>query len=159
MVAVRATDDEPVRMTCRLPHFRKAQTSHNDAPASLGPRPAAHLVVVRPTCEQSPPRAASLADSVRGTLLRRTPWRREMDSNHRYRIRNNPFWLAPFGPAIHLPQQKPALSSRGPTVRIHLPPAGRCEIVHTSELIGRRRRARVIDISPNTLSGGPAAER
>jgi hypothetical protein len=25
------------------------------------------------------------------------PWR-EMDSNHRYRIRNNPFWLPPFGP-------------------------------------------------------------
>jgi hypothetical protein len=23
---------------------------------------------------------------------------REMDSNHRYRIRNNPFWLPPFGP-------------------------------------------------------------
>jgi hypothetical protein len=28
-----------------------------------------------------------------------------MDSNHRYRIRNNPFWLPPFGPAIRLPQQ------------------------------------------------------
>jgi hypothetical protein len=23
---------------------------------------------------------------------------REMDSNHRYRMRNNPFWLPPFGP-------------------------------------------------------------
>src|SRR5207245_11272352 len=46
-----------------------------------------------------------------------------MDSNHRYRIRNNPFWLLPFGPAIRLPQQKPALSCRGPMVRIHLPPA------------------------------------
>src|ERR1700694_3185379 len=44
-----------------------------------------------------------------------------MDSNHRYRIRNNPFWPAP-GPAIRLPQQKPALSCRGPMVRIHLPP-------------------------------------
>jgi hypothetical protein len=22
-----------------------------------------------------------------------------MDSNHRYRIRNNPFWLPPFGPS------------------------------------------------------------
>src|SRR4029077_16073828 len=29
----------------------------------------------------------------------------------------------PFGPAIRLPQQKPALSCRGPMVRIHLPPA------------------------------------
>ena len=47
-----------------------------------------------------------------------------MDSNHRYRIRNNPFWLPRFGPAIRLPQQKPALSCRGPMVRIHLPPAG-----------------------------------
>src|SRR5438309_9203957 len=37
-----------------------------------------------------------------------------MDSNPRYRIRNNPFWLPPFGPAIRLPQQKPALSCRGP---------------------------------------------
>src|SRR5438132_6406386 len=46
-----------------------------------------------------------------------------MDSNHRYRIRNNLFWLPPFGPAIRLPQQKPALSCRGPMVRIHLPPA------------------------------------
>src|ERR1700736_3750922 len=46
-----------------------------------------------------------------------------MDSNHRYRIRNNPFWLPPFGPIIRLPQQKPALSCRGPMVRIHLPPA------------------------------------
>ena len=53
----------------------------------------------------------------------RTPRWREMDSNHRYRIRNNPFWLPPFGPAIRLPQQKPALSCRGPMVRIHLPPA------------------------------------
>ena len=52
------------------------------------------------------------------------PWR-EMDSNHRYRIRNNPFWLPPFGPAIRLPKQKPALSCRGPMVRIHLPPAER----------------------------------
>src|SRR4029077_5767542 len=49
---------------------------------------------------------------------------REMDSNHRYRIRNNPFWLPPFGPAIRLPQQKPALSCRGPMVRIPLPPRG-----------------------------------
>src|SRR3954464_15516051 len=48
---------------------------------------------------------------------------REMDSNHRYRIRYNSFWLPPFGPAIRLPQQKPALSCRGPMVRIHLPPA------------------------------------
>jgi hypothetical protein len=48
---------------------------------------------------------------------------REMDSNHRYRIRNNPFLLPPFGPAIRLPQQKSALSCRGPIVRIHLPPA------------------------------------
>ena len=32
----------------------------------------------------------------------RTPRWREMDSNHRYRIRNNPFWLPPFGPAIRL---------------------------------------------------------
>jgi hypothetical protein len=53
----------------------------------------------------------------------RTPRWREMDSNHRYRVRNNPFWLPPFGPAIRLPQQKPALSCRGPMVRIHLPPA------------------------------------
>jgi hypothetical protein len=30
---------------------------------------------------------------------------REMDSNHRYRIRNTLFWLPPFGPAIRLPQQ------------------------------------------------------
>jgi hypothetical protein len=37
--------------------------------------------------------------------------------------RNDPFWLPPFGPAIRLPQQKPALSCRGPMVRIHLPPA------------------------------------
>src|SRR4029077_17471367 len=36
-----------------------------------------------------------------------------MDSNHRFRIRNNPFWLLPFGSAIRLPQQKPALSCRG----------------------------------------------
>ena len=42
-----------------------------------------------------------------------------MDSNHRYRIRNNLFWLPPFGPTIRLPQQKPALSCRGPMVRIH----------------------------------------
>ena len=28
----------PVSMTCRLPHFRKAQTSHNNASASLGLR-------------------------------------------------------------------------------------------------------------------------
>jgi hypothetical protein len=48
---------------------------------------------------------------------------REMDPNNRYRIRNNPFWLPPCGPAIRLPQQKPALSCRGPMVRIHLPPA------------------------------------
>ena len=34
---------------------------------------------------------------------RRTLRWREMDSNHRYRIRNNPFWLPPFGPAIRLP--------------------------------------------------------
>jgi hypothetical protein len=44
----------------------------------------------------------------------------EMDSNHRYRIRNILFWLPPFGPAIRLPQQKPALSCRGPVVRILL---------------------------------------
>jgi len=56
-----------------------------------------------------------------GSLMTRR-WR-EMDSNHRYRIRNNPFWLPPFGPAIRLPQQKSALSCRGPMVRIHLPPA------------------------------------
>jgi putative transposase len=33
-------------------------------------------------------------------------------SNHRYRIINNPFWLPPFGPAIRLPQQKPAVLCR-----------------------------------------------
>ena len=53
---------------------------------------------------------------------------------------------------------------KGAQVRRHRTPHVRsknpvCEIVHTSVLIGRRRRARVIDISPNTLSGGPAAER
>src|ERR1700751_314229 len=46
----------------------------------------------------------------------------EMESNHRYRIRNPPFWPPPAGPAIRLPQQKPALSCREPMVRIHLPP-------------------------------------
>src|SRR6266478_5876611 len=54
--------------------------------------------------------------------VRQSPRWREMDSNHRYRIRNNPFWLPPFGSAIRLPQQKPTLSCRGPIVRIHLPP-------------------------------------
>src|ERR1700752_2251439 len=34
-----------------------------------------------------------------------------------------PFWLLPFGPAIRLPRQKPALSCQGPKVRIHFPPA------------------------------------
>jgi hypothetical protein len=48
---------------------------------------------------------------------------REMDSNHRYRIKNNPFWLPPFGPAIRLPQQQSGSLCRGPMVRIHLPPA------------------------------------
>src|SRR6202030_1458652 len=37
---------------------------------------------------------------------------REMDSNHRYRKKNNPFWLPALGPAIRLPQEKPALSCR-----------------------------------------------
>src|SRR6478672_12462545 len=37
--------------------------------------------------------------------------------------KKQPFLAAPFGPAIRLPQQKPALSCRGPMVRIHLPPA------------------------------------
>ena len=46
-----------------------------------------------------------------------------MDSNHRYRIRNNPFGCPRSVPAIRLPQQKTALSCRGPMVRIHLPPA------------------------------------
>jgi hypothetical protein len=73
-------------------------------------------------------RAFSSATSCARSPARRTdglqtPCWREMDSNHRYRIRNNPFWLPPFGPAIRLPQQKPALSCRGPMVRIHLPPA------------------------------------
>src|SRR6202011_2839043 len=43
---------------------------------------------------------------------RQTVCWREMDSNHRYRLKNNPFWLPAFGPAIRLPQQKPALSCR-----------------------------------------------
>jgi hypothetical protein len=65
---------------------------------------------------------------------------REMDSNHRYRIRNNPFWLPPFGPAIRLPQQKPALSCRGPMVRIHLPPA--LSPLRTSFSGGKRENVR-----------------
>jgi hypothetical protein len=48
---------------------------------------------------------------------------REMDSNHRYRIRNNPFWLPPFGPRNSPSATKTALSCQGPMVRIHLPPA------------------------------------
>ena len=35
-----------------------------------------------------------------------------MDSNHRYRIKNNPFWLPALGPAIRLSHEKPALSCR-----------------------------------------------
>jgi len=65
---------------------------------------------------------------------------REMDSNHRYRIRNNPFWLPPFGPAIRLPQQKPALSCRGPMVRIRLPPA--LSPLRTSFSGGKRGKVR-----------------
>src|SRR6516162_7849119 len=56
-----------------------------------------------------------------------------MDSNHRYRIRNNPFWLPPFGPRNSPSTTKTGSfvpgtdGSRsvggGPRVRIHLPPA------------------------------------
>jgi hypothetical protein len=71
---------------------------------------------------RKPPRKVRLPHlAPRYWLVRQTRRWREMDSNHRYRIRNNPFWLPPFGPAIRLPQQKPALSCRGPMVRIHLP--------------------------------------
>jgi hypothetical protein len=66
----------------------------------------------------------------------RTQRWREMDSNHRYRIRNNPFWLPPFGPAIRLPKQKPALSCRGPMVRIHLPPAGSLRTIGSAGITG-----------------------
>ena len=44
-----------------------------------------------------------------------------MDSNHRYPAK---FFWPPVDPrAIHLPQQKSAVSCQGPMVRIHLPPA------------------------------------
>jgi hypothetical protein len=70
------------------------------------------------------PIESALFDASRKVDLQRMTHRwREMDSNHRYRITNNLFWLPPFGPAIRLSQQKPALSCRGPMVRIHLPPA------------------------------------
>jgi len=59
----------------------------------------------------------------RPTLPTSHPTPTGRSSNHPYRIRNNPFWLPPFGPAIRIPQQKPPLSCRGPMVRIHLPPA------------------------------------
>ena len=85
----------------------------------------------------------------RGSLL--TPRWREMDSNHRYRIRNNPFWLPPFGPAIRLPQQKPALSCRGPMVRIHLPPAAS----HPSGLMSQRRGSAVSGHSATALTADP----
>src|ERR1700719_1548900 len=55
---------------------------------------------------------------------------REIDSNHRYPVKETPLCgLPPSIPAIRLPQRKPTSSRQGPMVRIHLPPAERvlCE--------------------------------
>jgi hypothetical protein len=69
--------------------------------------------------------------------------------------------LPPFGPAIRLPQQKPALSCRGPMVRIHLPPSGESRANPSSacrlaSLVFRSALTRVV-ISRCRATPGPTA--
>ena len=60
----------------------------------------------------------------RGLSSQETCRWRKMDLQPSVPHKKTPFWLPALGPAICLPQQKPALSAPGPMVRIHLPPAG-----------------------------------
>jgi len=45
-----------------------------------------------------PARTGPLRHHTRTATVRKTHCRREMDSNHRYRVRNNPFWVPRWFP-------------------------------------------------------------
>ena len=69
------------------------------------------------------------------------------------------FLAAPLVPVIRLPQQKPALSSQGPMVRIHLPPAESLQTFGSCAGFGPRARGSVVRSNRmargNITGGGP----